>query len=67
MYEHLHIAIMKIPYRASNRRDIIDYIVKHNRRMEALRRATHGREEFFSSLGKNTTLNMVSFFLHFKK
>lgn len=30
MYDHLHIALMKIPYRASNKKDYIGFIVKHN-------------------------------------
>jgi len=38
MYEHLHVALMKIPYHASNKRVYIEYIIKHNRRLEALRR-----------------------------
>ena len=67
LYEHLHIAIMKIPYRVSNKREYIEYIVKYNRRLEALRRATARREEFLPSIGKNTALDMVSFFHTFRE
>ena len=60
MYEHLHIALMKIPYRASNKRDYIDYIVKHNRRLEALRRGATDKDGYSPPIGKNTTLDMVN-------
>lgn len=38
IYEQLHIQLMKLAYRASNKRDAIEQIVNHNRRLENVRR-----------------------------
>lgn len=59
MYEHLHIALMKIPYRASNKREYIEYIIKHNRRLEALRRNAVEMDGFLPPIGNNSTLDKV--------
>lgn len=36
IYEHLHIALMKIPYRHSNRRNFMGQMVRHNQRLRIL-------------------------------
>jgi hypothetical protein len=59
MYEHLHIALMKIPYRASNKREYIKYIIKHNRRLEALQRNAVEMDGFSPSIGNNKALDKV--------
>ncbi len=59
MYEHLHIALMKIPYRASNKREYIEYIIKHYRRLEALRRNAVEIEGFLPPIGNNKALDKV--------
>lgn len=59
MYEHLHIALMKTAYRSSNKKDYLSYIVKHNRRLQALREKAIGREGFLPPEGKNTPLIQV--------
>ena len=37
LYEHMHIQLLKIGYRASNRRDSIEWVIFHHRRLCALR------------------------------
>jgi hypothetical protein len=59
MYEQLHIALMKIAYRRSNKKDWQSYIVKHNRRLQALREKTIGREGFELPEHRDTPLTMV--------
>jgi len=60
LYEHLHIALMKAAYRRSNRKDYINYIVKHNRRLQALRKNAQEREGFAPTTEKTTALDLVS-------
>ncbi len=38
MYEQFHIALMKTAYRSSNRRNATPFIVRHNKRLQSLRR-----------------------------
>ena len=61
LYEHLDIALMKAAYKRSNRKDYINYIVKHNRRLQALRKNAQEREGFASNVEKTTALDLVSF------
>ena len=61
LYEHLHFALMKAAYRRSNRKDYINYIVKHNRRLQALRKNAQEREGFAPNVEKKTALDLVSF------
>ena len=46
MYEYMHIALIKIAYRSSNKRDFDIYIIKFNRRLQALQRNAIGNEGF---------------------
>ena len=59
LYEHLHIALMKSAYRRSNKKDYINYIVKHNRRLQALRKNAQEREGFAPIVEKTTDLDLV--------
>jgi len=57
IYEHMHISHMKNAYRASNKRAATPQIVKHNRRLQALRKIeieAHDKE-----IEKPTTLEKV--------
>lgn len=60
MYENLHIALVKTAYRASNKKQFLDYIVKYNRRLEALRTSALEKDGYSPPVGKNTVLEMVS-------
>ena len=40
LYEQFHIALMKTAYRSSNKRQATPQIVRHNKRLQSLRRAT---------------------------
>jgi len=59
MYEHLHIAIVKTGYRISNRKKFLDHIIKHNRRLKALRMDAMRNGAYSRSIGKNATLDKV--------
>ena len=59
LYEHLHIALMKSAYRNSNRRNYSTYIVKHNKRLQALRKYALEREGFSQPVEKTTALDLV--------
>ena len=59
LYEHLHTTLMKSTYRQSNRKDYINYIVKHNRRLQALRKNAQEREGFAPIVGKTTIQYLV--------
>jgi hypothetical protein len=59
MYEQLHIALMKIAYRRSNKKGWQSYIVKHYRRLQALRKRTIGREGFELPEHRDMPLTMV--------
>jgi len=60
MYENLHIALVKTAYRASNKKQFLDYIVKYNRRLEVLRMNGVENDGYSPPIGKNTVLEMVS-------
>ena len=59
MYEHLHVALVKTTYRASNKKQFLEFIVKYNRRLEALRRSALEKDGYSPPVGKNTALDMV--------
>ena len=59
MYEHLHIALMKTAYRASNKKDYQSFIVKHNRRLQALRKSALEKEGFEHPEKGTSALNEV--------
>jgi hypothetical protein len=59
MYKQLHIALMKIAYRRSNKKDWQSYIVNHNRRFQAFRKRTTGRKVFELTEHRDTPLIMV--------
>jgi hypothetical protein len=59
MFEHLHIAMVKMGYRASNKKNFLDHIVKYNRRLEALRTSASEIDGCYRPIGKNTTLEKV--------
>ena len=59
IYKHLHVALVKTAYRASNKNQFLEFIVKYNRRLEALRRSTLEKDGYSPPTGKNTTLNIV--------
>jgi len=61
LYKHLHIALMKAAYRRNNRKDYINYIVKHNIRLQALRKNAQKREGFTPTIEKTTALDLVCF------
>lgn len=62
MFEQMHIALMKRAYRASNRREANAQIVKHNRRIEALRIAKQEVECIENlKVDKKTTLHKVNY------
>ena len=44
MYEQFHIALMKATYRSSNKRNATPQIVRHNQRLQSLRRAAKQME-----------------------
>ena len=64
MYEHLHIALMKTAYRASNKKDYHSFIVKHNRRLQALRKSALGKEGFEHPEKGGSTLDEVRMKIH---
>jgi len=59
MYEHLHMALIKTGYRISNKKNFLDHIVKHNRRLEALRQKASENDAYSSCIRKNATLEKV--------
>ena len=59
MYEHLHVALVKRAYKASNKNQFFEFIVKYNRRLDALRRSGLENDGYSPLVGKNTTLDMV--------
>lgn len=59
LYENLHIALMKRAYRASNKRDFQKFIIKYNRRLQALRTNVQGMDGFEKPKKINSPLNEV--------
>jgi hypothetical protein len=45
-YEQLHITLMKKGYRASNKRNATSQILKHNYRLNALRKLSMNKDEY---------------------
>lgn len=45
IYEQLHIQLMKLAYRASNKRNSTEQIINHNRRLENVRRIDDDSDE----------------------
>jgi len=59
MYEHLHMALIKMGYWISNKKNSLDHIMKHNQRLEALREKTSENDAYSSCTQKNATLEKV--------
>ena len=55
LYERLHIQLLKIGYRASNRRDAIEWVIFHHRRLCALR-ALAGLDEIDELVDESPTI-----------
>ena len=60
MYEHLHIAMVKIGYRINNKKNFLDHIVKCNRRLEALRNNASMDDVYSHPIGTSGALDKVS-------
>ena len=59
---------MKTAYKASNKKQFLEFIIKYNRRLKSLRRSALEKDGYSPPVGKNTTLDMVcqySLFLKF--
>jgi len=52
MYKNLYIAMVKIVYWASNKKQFLDFIVKYNRRLEALQMSTLEKDGYSPRLEK---------------
>lgn len=62
MWKHFHIVHMKSAYRKSNKKDANAQIVKHNRRLDILRKIGQEMEDTSRvHIDKVTTLDKVSF------
>jgi hypothetical protein len=60
LYEHLHILLMKVPYRASNKKAFAKQMTHHNQRLLALsRRNTSSSFEVGKSDERYTVLDKV--------
>ena len=59
MYEHLHIAMIKMGYQMSNKRNFLHHIVKCNRRIESLRSNESEIDGYSCFFGENATLEKV--------
>jgi hypothetical protein len=65
LYEHLHIMLMKAKYRGNNRSNFSKQIVKHNKRLQVLRRMTKETECFEASVKEITKLDQVNICSYF--
>jgi len=59
LYEYLHIALMKATYKCNNQNEYINYIVKHNRRLQVLWKNAQEREGFAPIVEKTTIQDLV--------
>ena len=66
-FSYMHFEFMRkkalyfsiLSYKASNKKQFLEFIVKYNRCLEALRRSALEKDGYSPSIGKNTTLDMV--------
>lgn len=66
LYEHLHILLMKIPYRASNKKDFAKQMTRHHQRLLAIGRKTSTFTEVEVSHDRETALDKVRFKVYAK-
>ena len=66
MYEHLHVALVKIAYRASNKKQFLEFIMKYNRRLEFIMKYIREGWIFSSSWKKYDIGYGMSIFTLFK-
>lgn len=63
LYEHLHIQLMKIPYRGSNKKDYAKQMTKYHLRLLAIGRKSSTSDPFDAPLDRETALDKVSTFI----
>lgn len=59
LYEHLYILLMKVPYRASNKKDFAQQMTRHHQRLLAISRKTTSSSEIGHSVERETALDKV--------